>query len=328
MVPFAYIENDRVTTNPTDDRDFPLMVGRPPATRKGPTAPGFAVENVLPDLTAKACGYIAERGKSGKPFFLYLPLASPHTAIAPTAEWLGKSGLNPYADFVMATDAAVGKLRQALADAGVADNTLILFTSDNGCSPQAKFPELLAKGHNPNHVFRGNKADIYEGGHRVPFFAVWPGKVQPGKTTDQLAVHTDIFRTCAEAGGATTPDASGEDSFSFLPTLLGKSNDKPRTAAVHHSINGSFAVRKGNWKLCLCPGSGGWSSPKPADKVAGLPPVQLFDLAADIGEKANRQADKPDVVKELTADIEKMVADGRTYPGGKATNAVAVELRK
>ena len=331
MVPYTFIENDRVTKLPTEDRDFPMMTGREDRgrNRKGPTAPGFTCEEVLPTLTAKAVGYIADRAKAGTPFFLYLPLASPHTPIAPTADWLGKSKLNPYADFVMATDAAVGEVAAALEKAGVADNTLVIFTSDNGCSPQAVFPELLKLGHNPNHVFRGNKADIYEGGHRVPFVVRFPGKVRPGTTTDRLVCLTDLTATCAHLIGAKLPDDAAEDSISFAGVWSDTKDAPVRQSLVVHSINGSFAIREGNWKLCLCPGSGGWSSPRPGkDDATNLPPVQLFDLAADIAEKTNLHDQHPDVVARLTKLLEKHATDGRSTPGKPQPNTTPVDIWK
>ena len=334
MVPYTYIANDRVVKLPTDDRDFELMIGHPKGkTRLGPAAPGFDDADVLPDLTKKAIEIIDRRAadaknKNGKPFFLYLPYASPHTPIHPQAEWLGKSGLNPYADFVMQQDAAIGQLLDALDRNGLTDNTLVIFTSDNGCSPQAKFDELLAKGHNPSHVFRGHKTDIYEGGHRVPFLVRWPGKVTAGSKTDQLTCLIDVTATVAEIVGTKLPDNSAEDSVSFLPTLLGQTGKPARTTLVSHSINGSFAIRDGSWKLCLCPGSGGWSNPRPGMKDAELPPNQLFDLSIDIGEQANLQDEKSETVTRLTKLLEKYVADGRSTPGEPQKNAVAVKIRK
>ncbi|HEY3788645.1 MAG TPA: arylsulfatase, partial [Urbifossiella sp.] len=288
MVPYTFIENDKVTVNPTEDRDFAMMLGKESGARcrKGPAAPGFEAENVLPTLTKKAVAYIGERAKAKSPFFLYLPLASPHTPILPTKEWQNKSGLNPYGDFVMATDRAVGEVLAALKANGLEENTLVIFTSDNGCSPMADFPVLLKLGHNPNSVFRGHKADIFEGGHRVPFLVRWPGKIEPGSKSDRIVCLTDIMATCAAALGAKLPDSAAEDSISFAGAWTG-SNDAPRRQGlVVQSVNGSFAVREGKWKLCLCPGSGGWSIPLPQSKdEAGLPAVQLYDLAADIGER-------------------------------------------
>ena len=333
MVPYTYIENDRVAKLPTEDRDFPLMLGRERGrARKGPTAPGFEVEHVLPDLTRKAVEYIdgrAAAAKQGTPFFLYLPLASPHTPIAPTEEWQGRSGLNMYGDFVMQTDWSIGEVLKALDRHGLTGNTLLIFTSDNGCSPQAEFPDLLAKGHNPSHVFRGHKADIYEGGHRVPFLVRWPGRVPAGTTSDQLICHADLLATCADVLDFDLPNEAGEDSVSILPALLGQDEQPLREAAVHHSVNGSFAIRQGKWKLILCPGSGGWSAPRPGrDDTSGLPDVQLYDLSTDIGETKNVQAEHPKVVERLTALLDRYVAEGRSTPGKPQQNAVAVEIRK
>ncbi len=333
MVPYTFIENDRVTKLPTVDKDFPLFLGRAQGKcRLGPAAPDFEVEDVLPTLTAKAIAHVKSRAadaKAGKPFFLYLPLNSPHTPIAPTKEWQGKSGLNHYADFVMQTDHAIGQLIAELDTQGVAENTLLIVTSDNGCSPQADFPALLAKGHNPSYEFRGHKADIFDGGHHIPFLARWPGHIKPGTKSDQLLCLTDFMATAAEIVGAKLPANAAEDSVSFLPALLGTDKNPLREAVVHHSINGSFAIRQGNWKLELCRDSGGWSDPKPGTpKAAGLPPVQLYDLANDIGEQTNVEQSHPEIVARLTKLLEKYVADGRSTPGAPQQNAVEVKIVK
>jgi arylsulfatase A-like enzyme len=333
MVPYTFIENDRVTAPPTEDVEFLLTEGRPGRTcRKGPAAPGFHTSQVLPAITRKAVEHIGQRAadaKRGQPFFLYFPLNAPHTPIAPTPEWQGRSGLNPYADFVMQTDATVGAVLDALDRHGLAKDTLVILTSDNGCSPNADYPELLGHGHNPSHVFRGHKADIYDGGHRVPFLVRWPGRVKAGGSSDQLLCLTDLFATCADILGRKLPASAAEDSVSFLPALLGKDTGPLREAVVHHSINGSFAIRQGNWKLELCPGSGGWSAPKPGvNDTSKLPLVQLYDLAADIGEQTNVQDKNPDVVARLTRLLEQYVEDGRSTPGAKQQNAVGVDIWK
>jgi arylsulfatase A-like enzyme len=317
MVPYTFIENDKVTANPTEDRDFAMMFGKESGVRcrKGPAAPGFEAEDVLPTLTKKAVAYIGERAKAKSPFFLYLPLASPHTPILPTKDWQNKSGLNPYADFVMATDQAVGDVLAALKANGVEDNTLVIFTSDNGCSPMADFPVLLKLGHNPNHIFRGHKADIFEGGHRVPFIARWPGKITAGSKSDRLVCLTDIMATCAEVTGAKLSDAAAPDSFSFASVWTGPKEAPSREGCVVQSSNGSFAIREGRWKLCRCPGSGGWSDPKPGSKdEVGLPAMQLYDLSTDIGEKTNLQAKHPEIVARLAKRLEKWTAEGRSAP--------------
>jgi len=333
MVPFTFIENDRVVALPTVDKQFPLMLGRDGGkTRKGPGAEDFDAMNVLPTLTQKAVDYVDQRAadaKAGKPFFLYLPLNAPHTPILPTPEWQGKSGLNPYADFVMQTDATVGAVLDSLDKHGLATDTLVILTSDNGCSPQAKFDELLAKDHNPSYVFRGHKADIFDGGHRIPFIARWPAKIKPASTSDQLICLTDLMATCAEILGVKLPDDAGEDSVSILPALVGKANGPLREAVVHHSINGSFAIRQGQWKLELCGDSGGWSAPRPGQKGPDkLPALQLYDLSHDIGEKENVASEHPEIVTRLTKLLEKYVADGRSTPGAKQKNTVDPKIRK
>ncbi len=286
----------------------------------------------MPALQHRAIDIIRARAKAAKdgdPFFLYLPLNAPHTPIVPTPQWQGKSGLNPYADFVMQVDATVGAILDALDDAGVAENTLVIFTSDNGCSPEAKFDELAARGHNPSGPFRGHKADIFDGGHRVPFLIRWPGHVPVGTSSDQLICLTDLFATLAEILGETLPDNVAEDSVSILPALESRAAGPLREAIVHHSINGSFAIRQGQWKLELCPDSGGWSAPRPGSKAArDLPPVQLYDLAADPGELTNVQDKHPEIVSRLTHLLEVYVADGRSTPGAPQKNTTPVVIRR
>ena len=333
MVPYTYIENDRVTVLPTEDRDFPMFLGRAQGrVRKGPTAPGFDVENVLPDLARKSVEYIRERAndaRQGKPFFLYLPLASPHTPIVPTKEWQGRSGLGAYGDFVLQTDWAVGEVLQALESQGLAGNTLVIFTSDNGCSPQADFPGLMAQGHNPSHIYRGHKADIYEAGHRVPFIARWPGKIKAGSTSAQTTSLTDFMRTVATILDIKLPDGAAEDSVSLLPAFLGQDRGPLREATVHHSINGSFSIRQGKWKLAFCPGSGGWTSPRPGQQdTSHLPLIQLFDLEADIAEERNVQGEHPEIVARLTRLMEKYASDGRSTAGRPQGNNGDVDIWK
>jgi len=333
MVPYAFIENDHVTALPTVDKSFPMTEGRQKGTtRKGPAAPEFEARDVLPTLARKAGEFIAGRAaeaKAGKPFFLYLPLNAPHTPIVPGAEWQGKSGISPYADYVMETDWAVGEVLKALDAQGLAGNTLVVMTSDNGCSPSANFAELAEKGHNPSYVFRGTKADIWDGGHHIPFLVRWPGKIKAGSTSAQITCLTDLLATCAEIVGAKLQDNAGEDSASLLPALVGQADKPLHEAIVHHSINGSFSIRQGNWKLELCSGSGGWTDPKPGTAAAQkLPPVQLYDMTADIGEKVNLQSDHTEVIDRLTKLLEKYVADGRSTPGAPQKNDVPIELWK
>ena len=323
MPPYLFIDRDRTQGVPTVEKTW---------VRKGPAGADFEAARVLPALVRSATSFIdknAEAAREGKPFFLYTPLSAPHTPILPTAEWRGKSGLNDYADFVMQVDRGVGQILEALESGGLAGETLLIFTSDNGCSPQANYPELLAKGHDPSAGFRGTKADIFEGGHHVPFIVRWPGKVKPGTASDQVVCLTDLFSTCAEMLGSRLPAAAAEDSVSLLPALLGTATGPLREATVHHSINGSFAIRQGRWKLALCPDSGGWSHPRPGDDdVKGLPEVQLYDLLADRGERHNVQAEHPEIVESLTRLLKRYVTDGRSTPGAPQTNnGSPVEIR-
>ena len=264
MPPYVYVENEMITArveNITERKgDYHWW-------RKGPTANDFDHERVTPNLFNKAEGFVIDMNKKGKPFFLYLPLPSPHTPILPTEQWKGKSGLNPYADFVMQIDHRVGRLNELLDELGISKNTIVIFTSDNGCSPQAKFDELEKKGHDPSGLFRGHKADIFEGGHRVPFIVKWPKKIQLASISHKTICTTDLLATCADILGKTLKDDEGEDSFSILPLLSEETkNQYKRDFTIHHSINGSFAIRKGDFKFIFCPGSGGWSFPRPLKK--------------------------------------------------------------
>ena len=282
---------------------------------------------MLPLLAARAAATIADEAAAGRPFFLYLALNSPHTPIAPAAAWQGKSGLGDYADFVMQTDAAVGEVLAAIDAAGITDDTLVLFASDNGCSPEAKPAALARKGHRVSGAYRGLKSDIWEGGHRVPCFARLPGRAAPGTVCDRLICLTDVMPTLAELIGAALPDDAAEDGVSFLPTLRGEPQP-PRSPVVHHSAKGRFAIRDGRWKLCLCPGSGGWSQPTDGKATqTGLPAVQLYDLAADAAEKTNLATARPDVVDRLTATLEGFVAKGRSTPGPRRPNDRPVAIR-
>jgi arylsulfatase A-like enzyme len=323
MPPFVYIENDRFTKPATVEKKW---------LRKGAAAPDFEAEDVLPTLTRKAQEYIgghAAEARAGNPFFLYLAFNSPHTPILPTKEFQGKSGLGKYGDFVMETDWAAGQVLEALEKAQLSQNTLVIFTSDNGCSPAAGIPELEKQGHYPSAVFRGYKADIWDGGHRIPFIVRWPGKVAAGSHSDQLICLTDLMATCAELLGETLPPSVAEDSVSILPALLHEDHAPLREAVVHHSINGMFAIRQGPWKLELCPGSGGWSAPRdPAARKSGLPLLQLYDMAADVGERANLQERNPEIIARLTKLLEKYVADGRSTPGPAQPNDVSVDIHK
>jgi len=323
MPPFAFIENDRFAATPEVEKTW---------LRKGLAAKDFEAVDVLPALTKKAVEYIerkAPAAKDGQPFFLYVPLNSPHTPILPAPEWQGRSGINPYADFVMQTDWTVGRIVDALDRNGLAENTLVIFTSDNGCSPAAGLDVLNRHGHEPSAQFRGHKADIWDGGHRVPYLVRWPAKVRAASKSDQLVCLTDLMATCAELLGVKLPENAGEDSVSILPALLGQDKAPLREAVVHHSIQGKFSIRQASWKLELCPGSGGWSAPKdPEAQRQGLPPIQLYDMSKDAGEKANVQDQQAEAAQRLTRLLERYVEEGRSTPGARQKNDVPVDLWK
>lgn len=331
MVPYTFIENDHVVSLPTEDRDFLMMQDRSPKsrTRKGPAAPDFDAADVLPVIAGKSVAFIGDRAAeahNGHPFFLYVPLASPHTPILPTKEWQGKSGINPYADFVMQTDSAIGEILAALDQHQLTDQTLVVVTSDNGCSPQAKFEELAASGHYPGGPLRGHKADLFEGGLRIPFVVRWPTQVAAGSESHKLICQVDLFATVADIIGASVPANAAEDSISFLTTLK-NSDAGGRDHLVSHSINGSFAIRRGDWKLLLCGDSGGWSAPRPGSRQAEeLPPMQLFNLKDDLGEKANLFDQYADESRELMSLLEQIVDEGRSTPGPRQQNQVPVKL--
>jgi arylsulfatase A-like enzyme len=332
MVPYCFIENDRVPVNPTETMKL-VMNGsdKMSFTREGPGSPGFRGEDVLPAFTERAVKIISEKAtdaKKGKPFFIYMPLNSPHTPILPSKKWQGKSGLSLYADFVMETDDAIGQVMAATEQAGIAQDTIIIVTSDNGCSPQANFPLHLEKGHNPSYNMRGHKADIYDGGHRVPFIVRWPAQVKGGQKTAQLTCLTDFMATTADILGQKLPENAAEDSFSFLPALTGKKSKATRPNIIHHSINGSFAIREGSMKLNLCADSGGWSDPRPGQAPKGSPASQLYDLSSDIAEQNNLLAAKPEAAAKLEALLESQIAAGRSTPGAPQKNAVEVVVRK
>jgi len=283
---------------------------------------------VMPSVIDQTIAFIEAQRKAdpAKPFFAYVPLNAPHTPIVPTKEFQGSSGISPYADFVKQVDHDVGRLMASLEKQGLTENTLVVFTADNGCSPAANIAELQKAGHEPSYIYRGNKADLYEGGHRVPFLLRWPAKVKPA-VSSALIGQFDFLATFAEITGATVPAGMGEDSVSFLPVLLG-AKESVRQGIVSQSINGSFAIRDGQWKLLLSAGSAGWSSPKPGPEEAGLPPVQLYDLSKDPGERKNLQAEFPERVASMKAELEKLIARGRSTPGPDLMNDVPVQLIK
>jgi arylsulfatase A-like enzyme len=313
MDPYVYVENDHVVEKPTahtEGRNSPRGV----FWRPGAMAPSFKIEEVLPTLANKAISYIKDRAKKpSQPFFLYLALTAPHTPWVPLPAFRGKSKAGDYGDFVAQVDDVAGQVLRALTDAGLEKNTLVIFTSDNGAhwtpEDKAKYPHLA------NAHWRGMKADIWDAGHRIPFLARWPGKIPAGAVSAEIGCLTDFMATAAELVGARLPANAAEDSFSLLPVLLGRKLTKPvREAVVHHSSEGMFSIRQGEWKLCLGLGSGGFSQPKKVQPKPGEAPGQLYNLREDPEEKRNVYLEHPEIVQRLTALLQRYQREGRSRP--------------
>jgi len=320
MPPYVWVDTGKITALPDREEGVDRTEDPYGWYREGPIGPDFKIDQVLPHLFDKSVAYIKERAKKKKPFFLYLPLPAPHTPIVPVPPYKGASKMNPYADFMMQVDGHMGELFAAIKEAGVDENTLVFFTSDNGCSPQGNFEKLAEFGHDPSAGYRGHKADIYEGGHRVPMLARWPKGIKAGQTTSALVCLTDFYDTMRQITGQPKNENGGEDSFSLLPAFGGKGKTT-RSTLISHSISGAFAIRQGDWKLCLSAGSGGWSDPREGEaKKLGLPRFQLFNLKQDRSEKKNLHPKKKDKVNELLAVLDKEVKNGRSTPGKPVPN--------
>jgi arylsulfatase A-like enzyme len=318
MAPYLYLVDDRAQQAPTEHTKGSRhrRQGGGGFWRAGPMQPGFDFYDFLPATTEASVAYIdrraAENRATGKdqPFFLYFPLPAPHTPWTPNKEFQGETEVGWYGDFVAQTDWSLGRLMAALDRNGLTENTLIVFTSDNG----SHWPEgdIEKWGHDANNGWRGQKADIHEAGHRVPFIVRWPGVVEASSVSDQTICLTDLYATAAEIVGHKLADNEGEDSVSLLPILKGKAKAPIREATVHHSLGGMFAIRKGDWKLIQGLGSGGFTKiDTKADKAAGFE-GQLYNLKDDPQEKNNLWKDKPEVVAELSALLEKYKAEGRS----------------
>jgi len=324
--PYCWIENDRSIGIPSELLPAELLEGFQ-ASLQGPAMATWNLLDLLPTLIDRSCRYITQQASAREPFFLYLALTSPHTPLAVHDEWRGKSGLNLYADFVMETDAMIGQVLRALETASVADNTLVIVASDNGCARYIGVSELESKGHYPSAQFRGYKSDIWDGGHRIPFITRWPKVIRSESTCEQLVCLTDLMATCAEIQGVTRPVNAAEDSVSLLPLLRG-SQAPVRDHVVSHSLDGKFAIRDQNWKLVLCAGSGGWSKKDADAGREGLPPVQLYDLASDPGETTNVCIQNQQRIRKMVDMLNEIVASGRSTSCVTFGNDVAVDIWK
>jgi arylsulfatase A-like enzyme len=313
MPPYCYLENNKLTAPLTERSpgNNPDNATTGAFWREGLMATGFDFDQVTPTFTEKAISFIREQASSEKPFFLYLPFPSPHTPWLPLPEYRGTSKAGQYGDFVQMVDDQVGKILKTLGELGLDENTIVFFTSDNG--PFWRSPLIEQFDHRAAYIYRGMKADAYEGGHRVPFIVRWPEKIKPGSSCPETISLTDLLATCADVVDRKLAGHEGEDSFSILPLLTGREKDyNAPEARIQHSSRGVFVVRQGDWKLILGLGSGGFSKPETVQPREGEPAGQLYNLREDPSETRNLYAQHPEKVRELTAILKKYQGTGRS----------------
>lgn len=270
-------------------------------------APDFVDSECLTRFTDKAIEWIegkADDARAGKPFFLYLPYTSPHKPVIPIDQFRGKSEAGAYGDFMMETDWHVGKILDLLEREGISDDTMIIFTSDNG--PENTWKERIElHGHHSNGTYRDGKRSVYEGGHRVPFLVRWPARVQAGRQFDQPVCQTDLLATFAKMSEQTLPDSAGEDSVSFYSTLIGGSAESNRAPMIHHSATGDFAIRAGKWKVVM---------------ETGKRKRELYELESDPRERKNLIDEHSDVADQLVGTLTQVIRSGRSTPGKPQPN--------
>ncbi len=308
--PYYYIENDRVVEPPSDHIGANYSEGWSPIQgafwREGGIAPGFTHREVLPRFADKATAFLEQHSQNtpDQPFFLYLALAAPHTPWLPGEKYEDSSGAGMYGDFVVHVDAAIGRVLNTLEELGLEQNTLVVFTSDNG--PVWYDDDVQEFRHDSAGMLRGMKGDIWEAGHRMPFIARWPGRIRPGSESAETICLTDMLATFAGILGERLPPEAGADSYNILPVLLEEEYEKPlREATVFYSSRRFFAIRQGKWKLIPHRGSGGFSEPREFEPGPGEPEGQLYDMETDPGETTNLYQDRPEVVKRLSSLLER-----------------------
>lgn len=309
MAPYVYIRNDRFNQEPSIQQP---AVGFPHFVRKGPRSEEFVIDEVLDRLTEEATSFIRKSATCDQPYFLYMPLTGPHKPTQPEDRFRGKTDLGEYGDFVAQVDWTVGEVLKAVEASGEADDTLVIYTSDNG-SYMYRYDDpdqedhvdketiqgFRANNHRANGPWRGTKADIYEAGHHVPFFVRWPGQVEAGSVQAGTVVLTDIFATIAEVVGYKISENEAEDSASMIHMLDGSCATRG-VPVVHHSVGGMFAIRDGRWKLILGNGSGGREQPR------GRPfqePYQLYDMVEDPAESNNLIEEHPEIARALADQL-------------------------
>lgn len=332
----TYLENDRVLDPPvlwtkkkkvTDPRSFRDYV-RPNDYRMTPpyetapegkgwieVAPSFNDELVLETFAAKAVDYINKVAKDEKPFFLYFPITSPHLPHCTHPDFKGRSNCGNYGDFMEETDFRVGQILAALDANGIADNTLVIFSSDNGAETNYSY-QRETYDHYSSLNFKGGKRDIYEGGHRVPFLMKWPKGIKAGTKVNVPVCQTDYLATIADIIDVELPVSAGVDSYSLMPAITEESSDSSlRGAVIHHSVTGHFAIREGKWKLNMLRGSGGSLKPVFIEPATGEPLYELYNLEEDPGESTNLYNEHPEIAKQLKERITEIIANGRSTPG-------------
>lgn len=321
--PYLFIENDRTIGLPTITKPDTIY-GNP-----GQMLPGWKLEDILPTLTKKAVNYIDDHANNEHPFFLYFASTAPHTPIVPAKEFHGRSKAGPYGDLVHQVDYSLGELMKALEKNGIAENTIVIFTSDNGSPARAGDPHLHGNDfhvtgsvitkydHNPNDPWRGMKGDIWEGGHRVPFVVRWPAKFNGSKISKEPICSIDIMASIAAITGFELPDHSAEDSWDYSTLFMGKNvgvdagEDAIRASLVHHSSNGKFAIRQGQWKMIPQLGSGGWTKPLSINAGDSVVQGQLYNLEQDPKESNNLWVKHPEIIEQLQSLLEQYKSDGR-----------------
>lgn len=318
--PYAWIENDRVVRAPDaalDTTKWKAIKEGNWECRPGPMVADWDPYAVLPTLAERGVEYLRSRKDAKEPFFLYFAFPSPHAPIIPNDEFDGASQAGPFGDFVAETDAMVGKLLAALDEAGLADETIVVFTADNGPEHYA-YARDAKFGHWSPGPLRGLKRDIYEGGHRVPFIVRWPGLTKPGTTGEALASQIDLLATFASALDFDLPENAAEDSHDMLPYLRGEA-DAIRRTHIHNTNANQYAIRHGDWLLIdaktgySSQGFAAWEKRRgyPADDDAT---VELYDLAKDLGQRNNVAAKNPAVVEELKSLLKQIREQGHSAP--------------
>lgn len=318
--PYCWIENDRVTQVPDRLMDTGLFKKIKEGNwefRPGPMVEGWDPYTNIPTTTQKGVEYIREQAESDSPFFLYFAFPSPHAPIIPNDEFDGKSQAGPYGDFVFETDHACGQLLDALEESGQAENTIVIFSADNGPEKYA-YARDENFGHWSAEPFRGLKRDIYEGGHHVPFLLRWPGIAEAGRVESALISQVDIMATLAEMVGFKLPDNAAEDSHNLLPLIRGNEK-KVRDSHIHNTRDNEYAIRVGEFILIdhkdgyMSGRNQAWEARRdyPADDGGD---VELYHFARDPGQRNNIAGNHPDKVKEMKTLLEKIRAQGYSAP--------------